>query len=255
MKDRPDLSLDFREDPAGTKTLIKEYIEKLQGPFDKFIRKTTRLIQNSEAHLAHAGTVQVVIDYQVFRRKFIKAAGDFFAEYEELAPEITKMAYEHGGKYGQIQLKALGVAAVDGLTKADEEIMAVLVQRTLNDLKGFTDELSKTVNREVLNGIINGEGSYTMATRVKEVMGGEFWKAERIARSESMYALNEGTLMKFGASGVRKAEIVATYDDRTCDACSANDGKVYDIEDARGILPWHGGCRCTWKAIVDWSED
>mgnify|MGYP007064314224 FL=1 len=58
-------------------------------------------------------------------------------------------------------------------------------------------------------------------------------------------------------SAVAEAQFTTQGDDRVCPECqrleeqdNGNGPGVYTIQEARGIIPVHFGCRCGWTAIV-----
>ncbi len=268
MTDRkmPELSHDAKEDPAGTVSLIEEYIDRLRGPYRKYQKRVVEITRRSRITLSaakpehttrttHETAPPVIINYEMYQAALGEAGSEFMDELDEMTPEIVRMAYQQGTTYGSIQLRAVGIPAGDTLLPTDNPIVSILVQRYLGDLQGFTDKVSADVNREIATGILQGEGSYAMAERVETVLDSSFSRAESIARTESMYALNQGTLIKFRRNGIEKVERVEAYDDRTCDECAEADGRVYTLEESEGVLPAHPGCRGTWRPVITWEEE
>ena len=69
------------------------------------------------------------------------------------------------------------------------------------------------------------------------------WRATRIARSESMWAVNEGIRQQYAAAGVTYMDVEPAL--TACDLCmDLARGNPYSIGDAEGILPAHPSCRC-----------
>jgi SPP1 gp7 family putative phage head morphogenesis protein len=66
-------------------------------------------------------------------------------------------------------------------------------------------------------------------------------RAETIARTETMYAVNQGTLIRYSQAGVSKVKILAGLDERVCFQCESEHGNVYDIDSAP-TLPFHPNC-------------
>ena len=75
------------------------------------------------------------------------------------------------------------------------------------------------------------------------------YEAERIARTEVLRASNEGRLRAYHSEGVERVEYIAADDERTCEICAPLDGKEYPMTDAKGLLPQHPNCRCTYIPI------
>ena len=137
---------------------------------------------------------------------------------------------------------------------ANEDAIEALLLRNGSLIKGMTDDIKKEIIRELTEGMIRGEGIDQLVKRIERYIGSEEGKgqsrAERIARTEIMYALNKGSLSKYAGDGVEKVEWLAGPDDRCCDTCVNNNGKVFKISEAPSI-PIHPNCRCCWIAYFD----
>ena len=78
--------------------------------------------------------------------------------------------------------------------------------------------------------------------------------AKRLARTEVMRAHAEASLNTFEAFGVEgvktNAEFCAGHhtakDKRTCPKCLKLNGEIFTVKSARGIIPVHPNCRCSW---------
>nr|WP_241175310.1 minor capsid protein [Natronolimnobius sp. AArcel1] len=80
-------------------------------------------------------------------------------------------------------------------------------------------------------------------------------RARTLAQTEIIHAHAEGTLDRFESEGITEVrpdvEFRATNDQRVCDQCAHLQGNTYTIEEARGIIPVHPRCRCTWVPEID----
>ncbi|KKN64672.1 hypothetical protein LCGC14_0489410 [marine sediment metagenome] len=66
-----------------------------------------------------------------------------------------------------------------------------------------------------------------------------------IARTESAYALTEGQRQGYGQMGVKNLERVEDPD-APDDDCQMNNGRIYSLAAASGVLPAHPNCEGTW---------
>jgi len=75
-------------------------------------------------------------------------------------------------------------------------------------------------------------------------------RALTIARTEIIRAHAEGQLDTFEKLKVEKLGVMAEWstagDDRVCGLCSDLEGVVITVREARGIIPRHPNCRCTY---------
>ena len=131
----------------------------------------------------------------------------------------------------------------------------LLATRAFEDLKGVTSTMSSQMNQILAQGIIDGTGPAEIAREMVEKIGSLTEKrALVIARTETIAAHAEGQLDAFENLGVDelgvKAEWVTAGDDRVCPECHDMEGKVFDVEEARGLIPLHPNCRCTWVPFI-----
>jgi len=99
-----------------------------------------------------------------------------------------------------------------------------------------------------------------VATRIQQALKEHREAAlERIARTETSRAVNEGMVDRFADNeAVRAFEYVAILDDRTSDKCEALDGQVIAADDpelASFTPPNHVNCRSTMSPIVVTDDD
>tara|TARA_Y100000310_G_scaffold58078_1_gene53277 strand:+ start:1047 stop:2888 length:1842 start_codon:yes stop_codon:yes gene_type:complete len=136
----------------------------------------------------------------------------------------------------------------------------VLNQTALEWIAARSLKLAKMVNgttyeelrHALAEGFEAGESAPQMTKRIREYyQGGYERRATLVARTEVIAASNEGALQGYESEGVIKTEYYAALDERTCEECMAYHGTVRPIDEARGVIPVHPQCRCTWVPIVD----
>lgn len=72
-----------------------------------------------------------------------------------------------------------------------------------------------------------------------------------IARTETVRLANEGLLNLYKDNKIEKVSWLAALSDRTCPICERQNGKVFSINESRGLIPAHTSCRCTWMSIIE----
>jgi SPP1 gp7 family putative phage head morphogenesis protein len=127
----------------------------------------------------------------------------------------------------------------------------LLATRSFEDLKGVTAQMGANMNRILAQGLIDGSGPRVIAKSMTDNIDTlTNTRALVIARTETIYAHAEGQLDAFAKLGVKelgvKAEWSTAGDDRVCPECASLEGEVFDIEEARGLIPKHPNCRCSW---------
>lgn len=133
--------------------------------------------------------------------------------------------------------------------------LRMLGTRPWESLKGISSHVSAEANRIAVEGLAAGRHPHEISKRIVDVIGGEEWKVDRIARTEIIAAHAEGQLDAFDRLGIKEvsgmAEWMTAGDSRVCDLCFPLEGMVIPIDEARGMLPRHPNCRCAWAPSFD----
>jgi len=145
--------------------------------------------------------------------------------------------------------------------RAQRERLESLVKRAMVDLEGMTEEMSTKTLRALSEGLVTGAAPDEVARQITESVDGiSRVRAESIARTELIRAHSEGQLDALENLGVEEVgvmvEWIVTPDEKVCPKCEAMEGVVLKIEEARGLIPRHPHCRCSWTpANVGEDED
>ena len=129
--------------------------------------------------------------------------------------------------------------------------LQLISTRTFEELKGVTSTMGQQMSRTLAGGLADGKGPREIAKEMTEKVDGiTRQRALTIARTETIYAHAEGQLDSFVALGVEDVGIMAEWssagDDLVCPLCLPLDGVVMKVWEARGIIPRHPNCRCSW---------
>ena len=119
------------------------------------------------------------------------------------------------------------------------------------------DALVKHIKQNLTAGIIRGDSIQKMSRQLKKDLTVLYYQAERLVRTETNYAMNQGHLKGYADSGVvEKYEFLAAIDSRTSKLCKNQNGKVYKLSDATvgvNYPPLHPNCRSTVIPVLeDW---
>lgn len=138
------------------------------------------------------------------------------------------------------------------------ERVKLLITRSLNELEGMTDAIATQVQRTLADGFIRGENPFDIARRInKDVDQIGLKRAQAIARSEVVRAYNEGALEGMELLGVEEVGVMVEWrtsrlgttkrgNPSPCAICAPLEGVVMPIKKARGLLPRHPSCLCSW---------
>lgn len=178
-----------------------------------------------------------------YRQGLVKAYLDMHKE--DLSPNKD---YFRGGKE-QFLRDAFAAPEVTAKLQA-------IYTRSYDALEGITQDMGRVLGRILADGLANGEGPHSIAKGITDSISGiERSRAERIARTETIFAHAEGALDGFSKLGLDEVGLEAEWstagDDRVCFECNRMAGKVFKIAEAHGMIPLHPNCRCTWLPIND----
>ena len=175
----------------------------------------------------------------------------------------VQAAYLRGVTNANLDLRAGGLSVVGAET-------AVLTQAVHRFSLQARQDSTQAMIRDVYMGTVNNVGNEIS-------MGGERPLLDRVngqLRKGMNLAITVGAtsivgivadaflnrVVDFGislVSAVAEAQFTTQGDDRVCPECqrleeqdNGNGPGVYTIQEARGIIPVHFGCRCGWTAIV-----
>lgn len=117
--------------------------------------------------------------------------------------------------------------------------------------------LAKSINKttlEALHELVAAfESGTTIALAAKQIErwfeDSKKWKAEMVARTETIAVNNEAVLHRFEQENIEKSEWFASPD--ACDDCALEDGKVYFTKESHGLIPKHPNCRCMWLGYIE----
>lgn len=129
--------------------------------------------------------------------------------------------------------------------------LQLLATRSYEGLRGITASMSTSMARIFADGIAAGKGPLVIAKELREAIDKIGLRRARVlARTEIMHAHAEGQLDSFEALGVDELGVMAEWstagDDRVCPICQPLEGVIMTVDEARGLIPRHPNCRCTW---------
>lgn len=134
-------------------------------------------------------------------------------------------------------------------------------------LDSYTMLLQAQIMSVITSGMADGLSIAQMARQLRTAFGGARSNAERVVRTETMFASNLAAMETYSSMGdvVAGVEFDATMDSRTCMTCGGYDGREFYynpdlVGGQRGISecpqpPVHTNCRCFMAPISkSWQE-
>lgn len=199
-------------------------------------------------------------------------------EINEVLVNRATLGGQDGAKKIASLLKDKNVVAEIKATIENLKISGTLKDRINDRTTELVNNYGSETNRIMNETLANSEGKTAAEIRqaLREVL--PTWQAERIARTETVYAFKSGRLdedEKLSDKYNLKTKLVwrARHDGSTCDVCAAMDGSTVEVgeafehikETADGTIAWepsvwnddgripqpHPNCRCYFDEVVE----
>ena len=116
------------------------------------------------------------------------------------------------------------------------------------------DHLQTQLMESLTTMMIQGKHPSTLAKDFAKKMRSKKFDAYRLLHTEGSFLMSEAAHAGYREDGVKKYQILATLDSKTCGVCGELDGKVYDVgKEVVGVnmQPFHPLCRCTDTPYYD----
>lgn len=183
--------------------------------------------------------------------------GKIYPVYKELIEFFGKRAMRDWG------------ATPEDFDMLRPSIITFMEDKTGEYIKGINQTTREALRKQLVEGIIKGESIPQLAERISMVFSeAKGYRAERIARTETVRASNFGTFEGLIQSKIEKKQWLATRDDRVRDAHFAMDGQVrlihepFEAPDGSqamypgdfGIAELDVNCRCTVVGFVEFGK-
>ena len=128
--------------------------------------------------------------------------------------------------------------------------LKILSSRVFSDLAGVTDVVERQLKRVLIDGLAQGKGARALAKDINTSIDGFHKRALTIARTETIRAHAEGQLDALEQLGVKEVGVMVEWstagDTRVCPLCQPMEGTVLKLKEARGLIPLHPNCRCSF---------
>ena len=165
------------------------------------------------------------------------------------------------------------ITSVTQFDPINPAVTRALEQHRYGAVQSVNSTIVKQLRKKLAAGMEEGENLPDLRRRVETVFEGlSAYGAERIARTETIWAWNEGARQGYKQSGVvEKLQWVSSGDRRTCDWCLDLDGAIIGIDTSffdkgdeyevnERIMdfeyekvdhpPLHSSCRCTIVPVL-----
>lgn len=122
----------------------------------------------------------------------------------------------------------------------------------LSSLPNLVAESVDVMRTELVRGMANGTNSKIVGRRIAKAANIPAHRAATIARTEMHRAYREANRMQYQANSmVNRWRWVAGLSPRTCAACWAMHGQIFDTDEPMGT---HPNCRCSMVPMVNFDR-
>lgn len=204
--------------------------------------------------------------YQAWLRKQIdngvlqETGNDAVQQGQHYTAKYVKRGYEKGvtDMGANLRQEGVDVEQLDNVFNQPVHSgkIELIYTRAYDGLEGITQEMDTQISRELSSAISEGmnprDAARSLNDRVDAV---GINRARMLSQTEIIHAHAEGSLDRLESEGFTevKADVehLTAGDRRVCPECAALSGSTYTIKEARGLIPVHPECRCTWKPVVN----
>jgi SPP1 gp7 family putative phage head morphogenesis protein len=176
-------------------------------------------------------------------------------------------SYQAGIRRGRSELRKAGVdvppepAGFTGVPigfnqPIHADTLASLHNRVFTDLKGITTAMDTAISRTLTQGLLDGRSPRDIARDLAaHVDNIGRHRAVIMARTEVVRAHHIANINEYAAAGIEGVEVQAEWqtagDNRVCQRCKSLEGKIFPLDEIRGLIPLHPQCRCVALPVTE----
>ena len=228
-----------------------QYYNDLTRLFDKIISHHINWLDSPEARKVFYEDIQ---NREEYFNTIDSDLDDIIRDTSLSADRIIEKVYRKGLSHGYKDINRLPVfndACKYGL-KATQEYNFELIRNVSDDLKD-------SIRHHIFRGIAEGQSIHEVARAItdsglqplKNKTLSAYQRASLIARTEIARSMTTGRLQSYANYGVKKVKILTAGDDNVCPICRKAEKKIYTLEAASNLIPFHPACRCSVIAHIE----
>lgn len=228
-----------------------QYYNDLTRAFDKIISHHIDWLDSPEAKKLFYEDIQ---NREEYFNTIDSDLDDIIRDTSLSADRIIEKVYRKGLSHGYKDINRLPVfndACKYGL-KATQEYNFELIQSVSNDL-------IDSIRHHIFRGVAEGQSIHEVARAItdsglqplKNKTLSAYQRASLIARTEIARSMTTGRLQSYANYGVKKVKILTAGDDNVCPICRKAEKKIYTLEKAANLIPFHPACRCSVIAHIE----
>lgn len=176
-------------------------------------------------------------------------------QYEENFQKLLNQTYGDGYRLADDLVAAYDPNSLSGaVANVNFEAVAAQTRDGARRLRNHSQEMIKNIQAIATQSLAEGTGPKILAQRLSGQLGIIKSRAENIARTETMSALNASTTERYERYGVTHVQLSAAMDNRTTPECQMRHMKIIRIEESQP--PYHFQCRTVALPVKrEWLTD
>lgn len=184
------------------------------------------------------------------------------AEYEKLFTETIQLSHETGATLADELVNVVNPSyPLQEFSTIPIEAAVLQAKDGVQRLKRYSEEFRTAASSIIEQSLIQGWGAKRAQALLEKELGVTKSKAETLARTETMSALNDAAQQRYQQNDVEWFQWAVTPSEKLCPFCAARNGNFYEVGAVR--LPAHPRCRCIplpakkrWleKGLIDTEE-
>ena len=253
--------------------LIIKLTEELYNNANSEMKKAYKEIKKSRDELLD-DISNILLSYKIEDSVLNLSKGDRDKLYKDLSAKIDYMLSNEGKKEQKLIQQILITAIKDknginsyvmslGLDFKHTKISNKDLDKIINKLvygKNYSDRIwdnkeaiAKVIKSDVKK-FLNGEIDVnSISKKIKDRFNSNAYNSKRLVVTETARVMEESNELWREQHNIEYVMYCATLDEKTCDDCSAYDGRIYKVGEEPKIIR-HPMCRCTMIALPsqDW---
>lgn len=259
----------LRYDPSGTGPLRRKFMVQMNAKFTELSRRVYRrlTIDNNYGLNTNSLIVNSPYDFpsshehlEQFRQWLITQMSDLL--YPEDADswwaEYVKQGWQQGAKKAYDAWKEPSEFLRSSFNQpVSINKVRILASRVLSELKGLTGDMATKMSRSLVDGLTQGWSPRDVARDMAKQIEISRPRALTIARTETVRAHAEGQLDTLEGLGMDQVGVAVEWsvsgvgitrkkNPSPCAVCAPMQGVVFTLQEARGMIPRHPNCMCSF---------
>ena len=254
--------------------LIVKLTEELYNNVNSAMGQAYREMKKTRDELLN-DISNILLSYTITDSAMSLSVGDRDKLYKDLSAKIDKLLSNEGKKEQKLIQQILITAIKDknginnyvmalGLDFKHTKISNKDLDKIINKLvygKNYSsriwdnkEAIAKVIKSDVKK-FLNGEIDVnSIAKKIKERFNSNAYNSKRLVVTETARVMEESNELWREQHNIEYVMYCATLDEKTCDDCSAYDGRIYKVGEEPKIIR-HPMCRCTMIALPskDWK--